>query len=57
MAHCSCAGVDLVCKDGGGRGEGDRAGKGEGAGRRACCEGCRGGGAVSGQERLVSGRL
>ncbi len=57
MAHCCCTGVDLVCENGRGRGEGDGAGKGEGAGRGACCEGCRGGGAVSGKGSFVSGRL
>ena len=57
MAHCRCAGVDLICEDGRGRGKGDGAGKSEGSRRGVCCEGCRGGGAVSGKGRLVSGRL
>ena len=50
MAHCCCAGVDLVCEHGGRRGQGNGTSEGEGTGRRACCEGCRGGGAVSGKE-------
>lgn len=54
MAHCCCAGVDLVCEDGGGGREGDGFGEGEGAGWGACCEGCRGGEAVSGMGSFVS---
>ena len=57
MAHCVWAGGDLVGEDGVRLGQGNRASVGEAAGRRACCVGCRGGGTVSGKERLVSGRL